>query len=416
MKKSFFAALLLSVCCNILSYNIDYINVSLIQNAQSYGKDIDFLYEHKQFLSAYVPDEYWQAPLSRSEYKKKLRLIYKTICEYPEKNNQDYLLLKAMVAEYLYHLDDREFYEKAVQGYNEVAQLERADYRCNWFLGTFYARALQPFESIKQFDFIFEQVPDKKINPACIAECAYAESLAFMKKWAIADFTEYHKRSGTKAEENILLQDLKKNFIDYDGKSDIEFDRLFQVGYREEGKGLFSRLLGLWIPVPKDSEVSWQGLQDGATEIQVTLFAFDKKTNSNVPYNISIFSILSKSIPVKKFLKSLGKTRKVNIGFPKRYKTYECSELQENSEEGNTRGLVTIVKAPYKSSCELDIEEPFIPAERINNSEQKMFPHETEYNRYKDRITHFILLESYGDIYPESAERYFDFVTAMRIE
>ena len=108
-----------------------------------------------------------------------------------------------------------EFYEKAVQGYNEVAQLERADYRCNWFLGTFYACALQPFESIKQFDFIFEQVPDKKINPACIAECAYAESLAFMKKWAIADFIDYHKKSGTKAEENILLQDLKKNFIDY---------------------------------------------------------------------------------------------------------------------------------------------------------------------------------------------------------
>ena len=45
-----------------------------------------------------------------------------------------------------------------------------------------------------------------------------------------------------------------------------------------------------------------------------------------------------------------------------------------------------------------------------------MFPHETEYNHYKDRITHFILLESYGDIYPESAERYFDFVAAMRIE
>lgn len=68
------------------------------------------------------------------------------------------------------------------------------------------------------------------------------------------------------------------------------------------------------------------------------------------------------------------------------------------------------------TACELDIEEPFIPAERVNNSEQKMFPHETEYNRCKDRITHFILLESYGDIYPESAERYFDFVTAMRIE
>ncbi len=156
MKKRFFIFILFFAFCKIFCFDIQYIDTSKIKKVQKYADELDFLYKNAPFLNGFIPDEYWKAPISKAEYREKLKGILKILSEYPENKNQEYLLLKAYVCEALYHLDEPDSYKAAVQAYTAVDTLKDKDYRYKWFLGSFYAHAGKPFEAIKQFEYILE--------------------------------------------------------------------------------------------------------------------------------------------------------------------------------------------------------------------------------------------------------------------
>jgi len=245
MKKRFFIFALLFAFANIFCVDIQYIDTAKIKKVQKYADELDFLYKNAPFLNGFIPDEYWKAPISKAEYRERLKGILKILAEYPENKNQEYLLLKAYVCEALYHLDADDSYEETVRAYNVIDKLKDKDYRYKWFLGSFYARAGKPFEAIKQFEYILERIPREKLHPYCIADYAYAELLAFMPKRAIADLLYYYDATGLDSTTNEMLRSLQDDFIDYKDGEEVPFTEVFRPVERESGKGFFGNLDGV---------------------------------------------------------------------------------------------------------------------------------------------------------------------------
>ena len=260
-----------------------------------------------------------------------------------------------------------------------------------------------------------ERIPRERLHPACIGDYAYAEMLAFMPKRAIADFTYYHSMIGGGAEKNRALQSLMENFIDYTGKTDIKADDVFSFSEREEGEGVFSRLLGLWIPLASDDKCRFLDLTDGRAAVQIYIPSVLPEY-AGTTYTILVLSFLSDFNRPANILRNLPDLKEINLGFPESYKTYEYSNPQQYAEKGGAYGLAAVVSAPYEAGLETDIERPVIIRNTDKASGPQYFPLQKEFNRCKGDIVHLILLDSCTAFYDESVQRYTDLLKRMSIK
>ena len=414
MKKRFFIFVLFFTFCKIFCFDIQYIDTSKIKKVQKYADELDFLYKNAPFLNEFIPDEYWKAPISKAEYREKLKDILKILAEYPENKNQEYLLLKAYVCEALYHLDADDSYEETVRAYNAIEKIKDNDYRYKWFLGSFYAHAGKPFEAIKQFEYILERIPREKLHPDFIADYAYAELLALMPKRAISDLLYYYDATGLDPTNNKLLRSLQDDFIDYkDG--DVPFTEVFLPVERESGKGFFSRLLGLWLPLASDDQPRFSNLSDDSVSIQIRV-PIKAAQYSDSTYTIMITSFLSNDKKVTRIIESLPNRKKITFAVPDRYEIYEYSNPQEYIRFGGMHGLLAIVRAPYNRALETEIEEPLKVSSSGDAQGFHILPFKKEFNRYKGELIHIILLDSAEGFYKESVSRYIDLLNNMQIK
>lgn len=414
MKKRFFIFALLFAFANIFCFDIQYIDTSKIKKVQKYADELDFLYKNAPFLNEFIPDEYWKAPFSKAEYREKLKGILKILSEYPENKNQEYLLLKAYVCEALYHLDADDSYEETVRAYNAIEKIKDKDYRYKWFLGSFYAHAGKPFEAIRQFDYVLKRIPREKLHPDFIADYAYAELLALMPKRAISDLLYYYDATGLDPTNNKLLRSLQDDFIDYkDG--DVPFTEVFLPVERESGKGFFSRLLGLWLPLASDDQPRFSNLSDDSVSIQIRV-PIKAAQYSDSTYSIMITSFLSNDKKVTRIIESLPNRKKITFAVPDRYEIYEYSNPQEYIRFGGMHGLLAIVRAPYNRALETEIEEPLKVSSSGDAQGFHILPFKKEFNRYKGELIHIILLDSAEGFYKESVSRYIDLLNNMQIK
>jgi len=414
MKKRFFIFVLFFTFCKIFCFDIQYIDTAKIKKVQKYAAELDFLYKNAPFLNGFIPDEYWKAPFSKAEYRERLKGILKILAEYPENKNQEYLLLKAYVCEALYHLDADDSYEETVRAYNAIDKLKDKDYRYKWFSGLFYAHAGRPFEAIKQFEYILERIPREKLHPDFIADYAYAELLALMPKRAISDLLYYYDATGLDPAKDKLLLNLQGNFIDYkDG--DVPFTEVFLPVERESGKGFFSRLLGLWIPLASDDQPRFSNLSDGNISIKIRV-PIKAAQYSGSTYSIMIASFLSNDKKVTRFIESLPNRKKITLAVSDQYEIYEYSNTQEYIRFGGMHGLLAIVRAPYDRALETEIEAPLKAGSSGDAQGFHVLPFKKEYNRYKGELIHIILLDSAESFYKESVSRYIDLLNNMQIK
>ena len=391
MKKRFFIFAMLFVFCNIFAHNIEFINTAKIKNAAKYSDKITFLYDNTPFLSGYIPDELWEAPFSKAEYREKLKDILKILSEYPDS------------------------YKAAVQAYTAVDTLKDKDYRYKWFLGSFYAHAGKPFEAIKQFEYILERIPREKLHPYCIADYAYAELLALMPKRAIADLLYYYDVTGLDSTTNEMLRSLQDDFIDYKDGEEVPFTEVFRPVERESGKGFFSRLLGLWIPLASDDQPRFFNLSDGNISIKIRV-PIKAAQYSGSTYSIMIASFLSNDKKVTRFIESLPNRKKITLAVSDQYEIYEYSNTQEYIRFGGMHGLAAIVRAPYDRALETEIEAPLKAGSSGDAQGFHVLPFKKEYNRYKGELIHIILLDSAESFYKESVSRYVDLLNNMQIK
>jgi len=413
MKKCLLIAVFLTLIdISLFPVDLRYINLGKIENIDNYRQDIGFIIENQDYMRDFVPDDLWKSRYSRSELALVTEAAYQKVCSYPENDNQEYLLLKAAISEYLYNLDELRYYQNTVDSYNAVEKIPACDYRYRWFLGLFYAKSCHPYESIREFQFVTGQFPRETLPSAFFADYAYAQVLALMPLHAIENF-DYVFSTTDKRANNELYNALVKRFVTYDGKEEIGFNDLFFPQERENNSsGIFSRLLGVWIKLNPDWRVGYSGLKDNIFGFRIGSQKIRHKSGKDITYSILIFSVLDSDGSIENdYQKTLPNLVPVEFFGDDKFSVYEYGSPNIYRDIGGSHGYFVKITCDYSVDAELEIEKPSMV--KMKNSKGVTYLHfEKEYRRYKGTITHYILLDSCNFIFDESKREFIDFLNS----
>ena len=388
-----------------------YLNISAIMNIEEYENEFLFVANNQEYLKYYTSDDLWKTELSKAEYIEKLEELYFRIEEFPEPENQEYLLLKAMVSEYLYNLDAPEYFQKTVDNYMAVESLEARDYRYKWMLGLFYASAAKPFDSIKQFDFVLSKIPKEYLHPDFFCDYAYALCLANMPENALLNYEFYFELTGTDPASNGLYNSIKKDLLDGPELLEPEFDDFFRYSLREDSEGFFSRFYGCYLAVSRD----WR-MEPFVSDNRTAVVSFTPPkvwhiSGAEISYTILCMSELDNPSSWESIKAKMPNPQRVDLGLPGNYEVYEISDENIYQHMGGGRGYYAFIEREYSADGALELEAPVRYEFGDSSSQVKYLILPDEYLRYPGKIYHLVLLDTCGFIFSESKEVYIKFLS-----
>ncbi len=395
------------------AYDLDLVNLKAIDNVAAYTEDLGFAIENRSHLSGWVTDDFWKSAYSRSDLIARMESFYGKICATPEPDNQEYLLLKAIISEYLYHLDAPGYFEDVVDNYGAIDALEKRDYRYKWLLGQFYAKAACPFDAIRQFEYVAERVPRDNLHPQFFHDYAYAQSLALMSASAMRNLELYFKVTGLSSEGDSLYKSLRKSFTAYESGKDLSFDELYVPFESDEGTGFLSRLLGMWLVPQGEWGLAYTGLMNDTSIVKFQSKRIIHSSGETITYSIMMLSSLDDGGEMaSKFRESLPNLRQVDIPNDEGAEIYEYSDPMTYPHIGGSHGYLALIRRDYHEGIDAEIERPFRLPKGDGQESTWYYVLKEQYARYRGTITHVILLDTCEYIFEESKKDFFEFIEA----
>lgn len=409
-KRTAFVVVLLFVSFGLIAHDLQYIDLRSIQNIDLYVDDLKFVSDNREYLGNWVTDNAWKSSYTRAEMVAHIESFYRKVCENPENENQEYLLLKAMLSEYLYHLDETRYFKEVVQNYNNIELLKNHDYRYKWFLGLFYTKAALPFDAIRQYETVLSLVPEDKLHPDFFADYAYSQTLAMMPVSAMKNFERHFAALHVEPDDHVY-NSLKKSMIEYKSGTELEFKNVFYTLAREKDEGLFSRLLGLWLVLKPEWAMKYTGLKDNRLLLHLTSEKIKHKSGNVITYSITLISVLDDDGSLAaSFKRSLPNLRPVENPISKNGEYFEYSDPATYSHIGGAHGYLAIIRRDYHEGVEEEIEKPARIMAKSSDSSVRYFRLEEDYRRYPGAITHYILLDSCEYIFDQSKQEFLEFL------
>ena len=415
--KKFFAALLVAVVCNfaLFANELQYINIDELHNTDSYKNELVFAYNHQSYFGYYVPDEYWDFPYTREECVEKLTKLYNSLLENPEPGNQEYMLCKAVVATYLYNLDEMNYFNIAVNDFLAIENLPSYDYRCPWFLGKFYANATLFERGVEQFNMILDSIPPENVNPDLLLNYGGVLHAAGMPMSAINALELYEKFSGKSVQQNSIYTTIKSRIHEYDG-TDTESEMLMRRQVRGEKSGVMLRPFGLWFSIPEEWTVNVSRFLEKMYVLQCYLKA-PAHDGTYINYSVLMFSNVADTIEetsaYKQYLSCFERFEKVNQVnlFPDRNDviSVEYTDSSMYADRGGSHGYAVLVIEPWTNTADIDME---VPENYLKNTEGGLqyYSLGNFYKRYKGYAVHFFFVDSCEEIFEEAKEQFVNFI------
>jgi hypothetical protein len=254
------------------------------------------------------------------------------------------------------------------------------------------------------------------LHPDVIADYAYSEMLACMPKRAIRDYLSYYGMIDVDPNENSLLTSLQAKFKNYSKVVEVPFTELFTPYDREHSRGFFSRLLGLWVPVSDTWRMDYTGLRNRTAMIKFTLSEFNKTINEEITYSILLVSTISDADLETHFKNTLPNLQPIDLRLDEEFRSFEFSDPSAYSDIGGSHGYITFVDSEYRSSAELEIEQPAKMMGSGDDSGLYFSQFTEEFNRFRGPVRHIIMLDSCEYIWEASKAEYLQLLRDMVIK
>ena len=393
---------------------LEHIHYQNIKNFEVYLNDFIFAYNHQDYFDHYVFDDYWNLNYTREECIEKVTAFYNLLLENEEPENQEYLLLKGIVASYLYNLDATEYYSDAVETFTKIQELPGYDYRCLWFLGNFYIDSVRLKDGLELFNLVQELIPEDSIHPDFFYDYAISLHTASMPMKSLEAFEKYEKYSGKSIQENSIYSFIKNLIHEYDG-SDTDSDMLMMRQVRNGKNGFILRPFGVWFSLPENADVSVAQFLEKQYLMYYYLTA-KKSDGADVRYTTLMISNVADTIEetnaYKQFEYFSGKFAnfwQVDM-FPERDDiiVFEYSDPNAYVDRGGSHGYAILVIEPWTETADADMD--YCDASYMESGGgYQYFTMRDFYKRYNGYAVHFFLLDSCEAILEESKNQFFEF-------
>lgn len=422
VKKVFLIFVMLAVMGgSLFSADLRYINLNAIKDMNAFSDELNYALLNQNAMRWWVSDDAWNNPTPKSDVASVLRDLYVKLSEHADPENQEYLLLKAVISDFLYNFDEPGFFEVTKANYLAIETLPERDYRYKWFLGTFLGNACKGPEAVDCFRYILDQIPENALVPDFFWDYGNVLYQAMMPSSAKHAFDTYALYSGYDIANNQMYRNVCNLLPEYD-MDDVEnivSDYIFQPHNRDGRQGKLSKLYGIWYSPDEE----WTVNQSGLTVVkhtEVYSSAPITKNGRNITYSVLLIDELAPSYPECSAADTLESVRQgyttvteVNL-FPDKpaIRVYELKEPSRYTECGGAHGYAVFVESGYEPDAERIFEKPF----DINASGTKgdggvtYYRVMPMYTRFKGTTAHFILLDSCEAIWEESSSAFLEFL------
>ncbi len=412
VKILFFTILL--ICTALYAGEMRYINYDDLQNFDAYEGEVIFTYNHQNQFESYVLEDSWDYPYTRAECVGVVKNLYNLLVENAEPENQEYWLLKGIVASYLYNLDEMEYFVEAENAFKAVQALPSYDYRCLWFLANHYMDSALVIKSVELFQNIFEVIPAENLQPDIFIDYGLAAYLARMPMTAKYAYDLYEKYTGISMQNDSVYKTVMEIAHDFDG-TNFDKQMIIQSDSRNGIDGLLIRPFGLWYSFQNDWDVTALDFPEN-NHFFMAQSQLITKNNQDIGYSVLMISSLAENleqsaayIQFARMFDMYDECTEVDL-FPDRNDIiiFEYKDSDQYAEIGGAHGYFVLVLKPWTETLDSDIEIPQFMME--HDGEVHYYMLTDFYKRYPGDIVHFLLLDSCDYIFEESKEDFLNFL------
>ena len=405
---------ILLICAALYAGEMRYINYDELQNFDAYEGEVIFTYNHQNQFESYVIDDSWDYPYTREECVGVVKNLFNLLVENAEPENQEYLLLKGIVASYLYNLDEMEYFVEAENAFRAVQALPSYDYRCLWFLANHYMDSALVIKSVELFQNIFEVIPAENLQPDIFIDYGLAAYMARMPMTAKYAYDLYERYTGISMENDSVYKTVMEIAHDFDG-SNCEKEMIVQPQSRNGADGLLIRPYGLWYSLKSDWDITGFDFTEN-NHFFMAQSQLITKNDQDIGYSVLMISSLAEEleqsvayIQFARMFDMYDECTEVNL-FPDRNDMImmEYKSPSQYAEIGGAHGYFAIVVKPWTETLDSDIEIPQFMME--HDGEVHYYMLTDFYKRYPGSIVHFLLLDSCDYIFEESKEDFLNFL------
>lgn len=399
---------------NLFSASLRYLNYSNIKNVNNYEEDLLFAINYEALFNSWIHDDYWTYDISKAECRQNLTKLYKEICDNEESANIDYLLLKSIIAEYLYNLDEPGFYDIAKDNYSSIEKLDEIDYRYYWFFGIFYVNAAKSIEGFNLLQKVVMHVPKEYIVPEFFYNYAYVANMCKMPATALTYLNKFSKYENINLSNDWLYQTVQKNLLAFDAEA-ID-DSCIQVRDDNGKKGFFCRPFGFFI-CPKGEWIPLKNEFRTPTDYFALYQSEGISTKKgNVTYSV-IFSASAEenNLAENLFKSSLNKYNFEEITLIENHpelKTFKYFDKDLYKTLGGGYIIIAYFTKEYSEDADMNMEFPLdFQQLSTGDSQAHFYAMKPEICRTKNPVTYFIMLDTCDEIYEQSEKEFIEFIT-----
>lgn len=408
---------LIMVGVGVGAADLNLVQAGLIEHVGEYEAELLFAVSHQQWLQHWIPDQIWDAPFTKAEYAQRVEELYQLINRHQEPDNQEYLLLRAIISEFTYHLELPDVYEQTVGHYMEIEQLPGRTYRHRWMLGSFYSKASRPELAIAEFEWVRSHFSDDSLHPEYWNDFGHAALTAHMPMTAIDCLERYYRLAGTEVDPGGLLSRLRAASVTPLADQNWPGTDLFTILQRSDGYGLFSMALGLWVPVELEWDIRNSGYNDGTSMLVFTPPIAETPSGMQVQYNLILLSYDSRHSHAATMTQGIPAFDPVEHDFDRRFEMYEYELADRYPEMGGAHGLFALIRSPVPDSPSRSIERPSRFPDFMSTGGPQYYAFlERHLTRIPTELTHFMFLDASEAVYEQAREMFFNFMSRLLVE
>lgn len=412
MKQLYRTALML--CC-ILTKTA-YANINAVDTAQigalcDTGTEMKWLLDNQDMYNSWTAE--WNYDIPKKKVAKRLTSLYLKISKTSVQNTERELML-GEIAHYLYNLEQKEYFAKAVDHYRQAAVTSPNEFRCPWFLGYHYAQAAMPDSAILFFKQAKSLLRDSASTATFWEEYAFAAHVAGMPSHTRYALKKANIALGFECELSGLLSE-RINTILIEPKYDSTYKStdLWTID-KNEGFVCVSRPLGIRFTLDTTYSPSFTGYKNNTALISIIPPQLVGSNGEEIKYTIALMAHIPrngvtlrdyigqvlKSFPTPKLVTYKGKYGDAVA--------YEVKDPRQYAAQGGGHFIIVGYERPVLSEPGLLLEDPIA----ILGEKEKV-----QYYRLNQRLSRFptsiyyvFLLDTCEMIYEASRQEFDDYI------
>lgn len=413
MKKLTFIFLFLSA--SSIFANITYINFTNIPGAESHIKEINYLFENILLYDVWTPN--WTSNIPKSDVIKELKRIHDIFNKIPDREkNIEVLLALGDISHFLYNLDEKDYYEQAVNFYLSAKKMDISDYRAYWFLGNHYALSARQEESVNQFFIAKEKIPNGKKILEFWEEYAFAFNLAGMTSNSIYGMSQAKAILGEPCYlEKTLGEAIKSRLIKSPIDTTYKYTDIWTSHESDKTYTCSCRPWGIKVTFDKSWGNTFADYKNRSSYFVLKPDAIKGYNKSDVTYSIAVINRIPKENEnLNSWLNQMTAPypTKTKIEFSNKYENIVAYELKApemyTSQGGGHMYVIGFEKEPplYPG---LDIEIPVSFKSEKDNTGPNYFRLNSSFTRFDSKVQYIIILDACEAIHDEALKVFKDF-------